>query len=139
MFFCVTSSKVRCVMFGDSLTVGLLSETATHRPYVPYGTLLTTILCSSAGMIVLKYAERCDSVWLLGAGYVLEGVSFCLYPVCMRYFALRTIIVLWSACSNMTAFVSGALLFYEGGGLVGMCGMALNVAGVLVVSLATDV
>ena len=131
-----------CAMLfnGDSLTIGLLSADATvaSRAYAPYGILGMTILCSSAGMIVLKYAERSDSPLLLGAGYVLEGVSFCLYPVCMRYFALRTIIVLWSAGSNITAFVSGALLFSEGGGLVGLCGMALNVAGVIVVCLAAE-
>lgn len=123
---------------GNSLNVGLLSEDVTSQTLVaPYVILLTTVICSCTGMIVLKYAEQTDNAWLLCSGYVLEGVSFCLYPVCMRYFSLRIIIVLWSSGSNITAFLSGALLFSEGGGFVGLCGMILNIVGVIVVSFST--
>ena len=94
------------------------------------------VAASAAGMLTLKYAERNDSVILLAVGYALEGYAFVMYPYCMRFFSLRLIVVSWSAGSNLTAFVSGSILFGENGGILSLLGVLCNITGVILVAMS---
>jgi multidrug transporter EmrE-like cation transporter len=71
------------------------------------------VLLSNTGMIIIKTGERNDSISTLITGIVLEAMAFTIYPVSMRAYNLRTITVLWSGGSIITAVWSGYILFEE--------------------------
>ena len=98
---------------------------------------LSSMVCSSSiGMVSLKYAEYNNSLVFLVLGYALEGYAFLIYPVCMRFFPLRVIIVSWSFGCNLTAHVCGTLLFGENGGVLSLLGVTCNLVGVVLVAFA---
>ena len=96
--------------------------------------LAAVVLLSSAGMLLLKASQVRRSTPLLCAGYTCEFSAFLLYPIALRYFPMRMVTVLWSACSNVTAYAGGVLLFHECHSAQALAGCLLTVSGVGVVA-----
>jgi hypothetical protein len=49
----------------------------------------------------------------MACGYLFEGSAFIMYPLNFKHFLLRNVIITWSGCSNIIAFVGGVLLYEE--------------------------
>ena len=96
--------------------------------------LATVVLLSSTGMMLLKAGQMRNSPPLLCTGYACEIVAFLIYPIALQYFPMRMVTVLWSACSNVTAYLGGVYVFNECHSTQSLAGCLLTVAGVGVVA-----
>ena len=101
-----------------------------------YGQIVVAIVLifSSLGMVMLKTAEMQRSVAHLCAGYAFEFCAFLFYPVALHFVRMRTVVVCWSACSNITAYVAGVMLFGEEHSRKAAAGCMLNIVGVALVA-----
>ena len=106
----------------------------TGPGYFGIAVMMTVILFSAVGMLFLKSAEIYRSVFYLCVGYAFEFVAFFLYPLALHYMPMRTVVVCWSAASNMTAYIGGMILFGDNHSSQAMVGCALNVLGVALVA-----
>lgn len=117
-------------------------QTSLHEPLITergpgvqhWVTLLLTVASSAVGMLSLKYAQVHGSLVWLCIGYTLEAIAFAMYPINLISLPLQVIVVLWSASSNVTAFVGGVVLYGETVNTYSVVGCLLNIAGVVLVA-----
>ena len=120
----------------SSLDEPLLAAKPTDPTPTTFGgiVLVTVVLLSSLGMMLLKAGQVLRSPPFLCMGYACEITAFLVYPIALQYFPMRMVTVLWSACSNVTAYLGGVYVFNECHNTQSLAGCLLTVAGVGVVA-----
>ena len=120
---------------GTSVLTETLLPPQNLRLWTPIP-LLVTVTSSAVGMLALKYAQVHGSVQWLCVGYTCEAIAFLLYPLNFVTLPLQVVVVMWSATSNVTAFLGGVYLYGERVTSCAVVGCILNVLGVGLVSYA---
>lgn len=115
-------STMKRKMYADEIKLLL------QNPGIPL--LVTTMLCSSVGLLMLKFGQQNRWMCFLILGYFLEGFAFLMYPINMNHFTMRFVVVVWSACSTFTAFVGGVIFFEEELSLNAGMGCCLTLCGI---------
>ena len=109
------------------------TNTETTPLYVQIGCLSATLLCSSFGMCLLKFAQVSHDAPALLIGYTLEALALLFFMWDLQFFRLRIVTIVWSACNNITATIAGSLLFDEPFTFQSILGIALLLSGLVLV------
>jgi small multidrug resistance pump len=97
--------------------------------------LLLAILSEVVGTVALKASEgfaRLGPTALVVVGY---GLTFCFLGLALKQIPLGVAYAIWSGLGTAGAVVAGVLLWRESLNLAGFVGIALIVAGVLILNL----
>src|SRR3712207_9201651 len=101
--------------------------------------LLLAILSEVVGTIALKASEgftRLGPTVLMVVGY---GLSFYLLALALKQIPLGVAYAIWSGLGTAGAVVAGILLWRESLGPAGVVGIALIIAGVILLNLVSGV
>ena len=97
--------------------------------------LILAILCEVVGTVALKASEgfvRLGPIALVVVGY---GLSFYFLALALKQIPLGVAYAIWSGLGTAGAVLAGVLLWRESLNLAGVIGIALIVAGVLILNL----
>ncbi|WP_450169498.1 DMT family transporter [Streptomyces chengmaiensis] len=100
-----------------------------------YGLLAAAIAAEVAGTTAMKYSDGFTRLWpslLTVAGY---GLAFALLAQTLRTLAVGTVYAIWSGVGTAAVAAIGMIWLGESAGLVKIAGIALVIAGVVVLSL----
>ncbi|WP_267241373.1 DMT family transporter [Streptomyces sp. PR69] len=100
-----------------------------------YGLLAAAIAAEVAGTTAMKYSDGFTRLWpslLTVAGY---GLAFTLLAQTLRTLAVGTVYAIWSGVGTAAVAAIGMIWLGESAGLVKIAGIALVIAGVVVLSL----
>ena len=119
----------------NSLTESLL-DNVQKKPLEHIHVLLMSLcMCSSmVGTVTLSLSQFYGSAYMLIIGYVFEGISFALYPLNLRNFPPRIVIVVWSATGCASAMIAEFIMYKTLPSMRVLCGFAISVMGVFLVT-----
>ncbi|WP_405661258.1 SMR family transporter [Streptomyces sp. NBC_01166] len=100
-----------------------------------YGMLAAAIAAEVAGTTAMKYSEGFTRLWpslITVVGYVL---AFALLAQTLKTLSIGTAYAIWAGTGTAAVAAIGILWMGESAGLVKLAGIALVVAGVVVLNL----
>ncbi|MFF9686445.1 DMT family transporter [Streptomyces sp. NPDC014623] len=100
-----------------------------------YGMLAAAIAAEVAGTTAMKYSEGFTRLWpslITVAGYVL---AFALLAQTLKTLSIGTAYAIWAGAGTAAVAAIGILWMGESAGLAKLAGIALVVAGVVVLNL----
>ncbi|MFG2587150.1 DMT family transporter [Streptomyces sp. NPDC048438] len=100
-----------------------------------YGMLAAAIAAEVAGTTAMKYSEGFTRLWpslITVVGYVL---AFALLAQTLKTLSIGTAYAIWAGAGTAAVAAIGILWMGESAGLVKLAGIALVVAGVVVLNL----
>lgn len=95
--------------------------------------LLSTLLASGAGMLLIKWSQVASSQHAFYAGYVCEFIAFGLYPLNLQRLSMIIVVVAWSTSSCIFALVGNVLLTGERPNGIVVLGSLLSILGATLV------
>ena len=101
--------------------------------------LVLAILCEVVGTVALKASEgfaRFGPIVLVVVGY---GLSFYFLALALKQIPLGVAYAIWSGLGTAGAVIAGILLWRESLTLAGAAGIALIIAGVILLNLFSGV
>ncbi|MEV7104940.1 DMT family transporter [Streptomyces atroolivaceus] len=100
-----------------------------------YGMLAAAIAAEVAGTTAMKYSEGFTRLWpslITVVGYVL---AFALLAQTLKTLSIGTAYAIWAGAGTAAVAAIGILWMGESAGLVKLAGIALIIAGVVVLNL----
>ncbi|MEV0022295.1 multidrug efflux SMR transporter [Streptomyces atroolivaceus] len=100
-----------------------------------YGMLAAAIAAEVAGTTAMKYSEGFTRLWpslITVVGYVL---AFALLAQTLKTLSIGTAYAIWAGAGTAAVAAIGVLWMGESAGLVKLAGIALIIAGVVVLNL----
>ncbi|MEU0301356.1 multidrug efflux SMR transporter [Streptomyces sp. NPDC006175] len=100
-----------------------------------YGMLAAAIAAEVAGTTAMKYSEGFTRLWpslITVVGYVL---AFALLAQTLKTLSIGTAYAIWAGAGTAAVAAIGILWMGESAGLVKLAGIALVIAGVVVLNL----
>ncbi|MEW2489042.1 multidrug efflux SMR transporter [Streptomyces sp. NPDC048411] len=100
-----------------------------------YGLLAAAIAAEVAGTTAMKYSEGFTRLWpslITVVGYLL---AFSLLAQTLKTVSMGTAYAIWAGIGTAAVATIGVLFMGESGNLVKMAGIALIIAGVVVLNL----
>ncbi len=103
---------------------------------MPYVLLSGAILAEVLGTTALKYSNGFSRLWPAVGTVVGYGISFALLALVLKTMAVGTAYAIWSAAGTALIAGIGIVFLHESASLVKMLGLALVIAGVVVLNLS---
>jgi small multidrug resistance pump len=103
---------------------------------MPYVLLAAAILAEIGGTTTLKLSDGFTRPWPAVGTLVAYAVSFYLLSVVLRTVPVGTAYAIWSAAGTALIAAIGILFFGESASLPRLGGIALVIAGVVILNLA---
>ncbi len=100
-----------------------------------YGLLAAAIAAEVAGTTAMKYSEGFTRLWPSLGTVVGYLIAFTLLAQTLKTLSVGTAYAIWAGVGTAAVALIGILLLGESGNLVKIAGIALIVAGVVVLNL----
>ncbi|MFH9293103.1 DMT family transporter [Streptomyces sp. NPDC017520] len=100
-----------------------------------YGLLAAAIAAEVAGTTAMKYSEGFTRLWPSIGTVVGYLIAFTLLAQTLKTLSVGTAYAIWAGVGTAAVALIGILFLGEAGGLVKITGIALIVAGVVVLNL----
>ncbi|MFF8502363.1 DMT family transporter [Streptomyces anulatus] len=100
-----------------------------------YGLLAAAIAAEVAGTTAMKYSEGFTRLWPSLGTVVGYLIAFTLLAQTLKTLSVGTAYAIWAGVGTAAVALIGILFLGESGGLVKIAGIALIVAGVVVLNL----